>query len=369
MHRPRLLAPIAALGIAVVVAPVLASVALAADPIVTVKRGDTLTGIARLHGVEVATIVALNGLPDPDRIYAGQQLRIGTDPAPASNPSEAAAPATHVVATGENLTRIARQHGVTVAAIVAANGIANPSLIFTGQRLTIPGAATTAPALLVAAPEPQAAAAPTPPAAAPAVHVVARGETLTGIARMYGVTVAAIVAANGIANPSLIVTGQRFVIPTVTAPVSPASAATAMPASMAALVAGRDAVRQVIVEEANRHGVPVAFALAVAWQESGWQQHAVSSAGAIGVMQLMPATAEWVGSAMLGQPVQIGDMRQNVRAGVRLLAHYLARYAGNRDLVLAAYYQGQSAADRHGVYPVSVAYIASIIRLERLFGG
>ena len=72
---------------------------------------------------------------------------------------------------------------------------------------------------------------------------------------------------------------------------------------------------------------------------------------------------------MLGEIVAIHDVRHNVRAGVRLLAHYLARYAGNRDLVLAAYYQGQTAADRHGVYPVSVPYIASITRLERLFGG
>jgi LysM repeat protein len=362
LHRPRLLAPIAALGIAVVVAPVLASVALAADPIVTVKRGDTLTGIARLHGVDVATIVSLNGLPDPDRIYAGQQLRIGTEPAPAPPASEVAGSATHLVATGENLTRIARHYGVTIAAIVTANGIANPSRIFTGQRLAIPGAAMSPPAVLVAAPAPQEA----PP---PAIHVVARGETLTGIARHYGVPVAAIVTANGIANPSRIFTGQGFVIPTATAPVAPAAASAAMPASMAAIVAERDAVRQVIVEEASHHGVPVAFALAVAWQESGWQQHAVSSAGAIGVMQLMPATAEWVGSAMLGHPVQIDDTRHNVRAGVRLLAHYLARYAGNRDLVLAAYYQGQAAADRHGVFPVSVPYIASVIRLERLFGG
>jgi hypothetical protein len=54
---------------------------------------------------------------------------------------------------------------------------------------------------------------------------------------------------------------------------------------------------------------------------------------------------------------------------VRLLRHYLARYDGNRALVLAAYYQGQRATDRHGVYAVSRPYIASIAVLERLFGG
>jgi soluble lytic murein transglycosylase-like protein len=138
---------------------------------------------------------------------------------------------------------------------------------------------------------------------------------------------------------------------------------------MAQLVAARDAVRRVIVEEAGRYGVPAAFALAVAWQESGWQQGVVSHAGAIGVMQLMPATAVWVGDAMLGAEVNPHDLRHNVRAGVRLLAHYLDRYDGNRDLVLAAYYQGQWATDHHGIYAVSRPYIASIRVLTGLFGG
>jgi len=116
-------------------------------------------------------------------------------------------------------------------------------------------------------------------------------------------------------------------------------------------------------------GVPVALAQAVAWQESGWREGVVSHAGAVGVMQLMPATAEWVGDAMLGHHVDINDTRLNIRGGVRLLAHYLARYPGDLDRVLAAYYQGQSAVDRHGIYAVSRPYIASIKALVRLFGG
>ena len=142
-----------------------------------------------------------------------------------------------------------------------------------------------------------------------------------------------------------------------------------MPASMAKLVAERDAVRRMIVEEANRYDVPAPLALAVAWQESGWQQGVVSHAGAVGVMQLMPATAEWVGDAMLGSRVEIRDTRHNIRAGVRLLAHYLGYYDGDRARVLAAYYQGQWATDHHGIYPVSRPYIASINALVRIFGG
>jgi soluble lytic murein transglycosylase-like protein len=297
VHRSRLMAPVAALATSLVVGPILVTVVLAADPTVTVEGGDTLTGIAERNGLDVATIVSLNQLPDPNRIFAGQVLRIGVDQATApSEPVAAPAPAeagVHVVARGENLTRIAGHYGVTVAAIVQANGIANPSRIFGGQRLIIPGAA-----------------------AAP-----------------------------------------------------PSASAAGMPPSMAALVGQRDAVRQVIVEEANQYGVPVALALAVAWQESGWRQGVVSSAGAVGVMQLMPATAEWVSDAMLGHRVDINDTRLNVRGGVRLLAHYLVRYAGDRDRVLAAYYQGQAAVERHGIYPVSWPYIASIKALERLFGG
>ena len=223
-----------------------------------------------------------------------------------------------------------------------------------------------------ALPAPSAPIAAPPAAVAATVHVVQRGENLTTIARHYGVTVGAIVAANAIANPSRIFGGQQLTIPgsvPAAAPAAPAAPAAAMPPSMAMLVANRDDVRQAIVEEAARFGVPAPFALAVAWQESGWQQGVVSRAGAVGVMQLMPATADWVGQAMLGTPVNMFDTRENIRAGVRLLAHYLARYSGDRDRVLAAYYQGQTAVDRHGVYPVSRPYISSILVLERIFGG
>jgi LysM repeat protein len=306
LQRPRFLVLTGTIVTALAVGPSLGAVALAADPTVVVQPGDTLTAISRRHNVPVNDLVALNGLGNPNRIYAGQTLRVGVEtPVPVPPPATPAPAATtapsaggvHAVQRGENLTWIARRFGVTVAAIVAANGIGDPGRIYAGQQLIIPG---TVPA---AAPPP---AAPAPPT---------------------------------------------------------------LPPSMAALVAGRADVRQMIVEEAAQFGVPAPFALAVAWQESGWQQGVVSHAGAIGVMQLMPATVDWVAQAMLGTPVNAHDTRQNVRAGVRLLAHYLARYGGNRELVLAAYYQGQSAVDRHGIYAVSRPYIASVLVLERLFGG
>jgi soluble lytic murein transglycosylase-like protein len=70
---------------------------------------------------------------------------------------------------------------------------------------------------------------------------------------------------------------------------------------------------------------------------------------------------------MLGHRVELYDARSNVQAGVTLLKHYLERYHGDRSLVLAAYYQGQTAADRYGIYAMTRPYIASILALESFF--
>ncbi|HEV8252527.1 MAG TPA: LysM peptidoglycan-binding domain-containing protein [Candidatus Limnocylindria bacterium] len=356
IHLP--LVRIAAL-VAVIAGSAVAVPAAATDRVVVVQPGDTLSQIALEHGLTVAQLSALNGIRDPNRIYAGQRLRL--TPPPAGTPALTAMPkakgVVHVVAWGETLTGIARRYGSTVSGIAAANGIANPSYLRVGQRLTIPG--TAAPA---ASKKSKPAAAP---ATARAIHVVASGETLTGIARRYGSTISAIAAANAIANPSFLRVGQRLVIPgTSASPPAPS-----MPAGMASLVAARREIGNIIRAEARAQGVSVAFAQAVAWQESGWQAGAVSRAGAVGVMQLTPPTADWVAVTMLGHRIDLYDARSNVQAGVALLRHYLERYHGDRKLVLAAYFQGQTAADRHGVYPVTRPYIASILALERFFAG
>ena len=91
----------------------------------------------------------------------------------------------HIVQQGENLFRIALRHGVTVDALVAANSLSNPRLIYVGQRLVIPSAgSSTRPAT----------------SSVSGVHIVQRGENLFRIALRYGVTVDALAAANGIVS-------------------------------------------------------------------------------------------------------------------------------------------------------------------------
>ena len=356
---------------------------LATGPSIVVQPGDTLTSIAASHGTSVERLAQLNALSDPNRILAGQTLRLDAA-AGAARTSAAAQPAdgTHIVASGETLTGVAARYGTTVEALVATNALPNASLIVVGQRLELPSAAVS----------------PNEPRAGWKAYVVRPGDNLTGIAAAHGTTVAKLAEANQLANPSMIVAGRSLHVPapsrpaaapsspaSAAAPVSPsasapagtptpapaveASATTPMPDWMHSLTRQRDDVRRLIVAACDEFGVPTSFALSVAWQESGWQQSVVSSAGAIGVMQLLPDTADWVGDVMLGEAVDIHSPTSNVRAGVRLLRHYLDRYDGDRGLALAAYFQGERAVDEFGIYAESAPYIDSILYHERFFGG
>lgn len=110
-------------------------------------------------------------------------------------------------------------------------------------------------------------------------------------------------------------------------------------------------------QAAARYGVPPDLAVAVAQQESGGNPHAVSSAGAQGVMQLMPATAAALG---VSNPY---DPAQNIDAGVRFLSQLLGQF-GDVALALAAYNWGPGNVSKHGYdnWPSeTVNYVSSIL--------
>lgn len=130
---------------------------------------------------------------------------------------------THVVQPGENLYRISLRYGVSVQDIVTANNIANPNIIYVGQVLIIPVRGTTPPTQPPTNPTtpvpPTNPTTPVPPATG-GQYTVVRGDTLSSIARRFGVTVQAIASANNIANPNLIYVGQVLTIPGATTPPS-----------------------------------------------------------------------------------------------------------------------------------------------------
>jgi soluble lytic murein transglycosylase-like protein len=114
--------------------------------------------------------------------------------------------------------------------------------------------------------------------------------------------------------------------------------------SRAALNVDRDGVEKLVREASDRHKVDPALVRAVIETESNWNPAAFSRKGAMGLMQLIPTTAQRFGVNDVFNP------RQNVDAGVRYLRTLLERYNGNLDLALAAYNAGEGAVDRaHGI--------------------
>ena len=116
----------------------------------------------------------------------------------------------------------------------------------------------------------------------------------------------------------------------------------------------------IVVEQSAEHGVSPALVRAVIHQESGEDPSAISSAGAMGLMQLMPGTADAYG---VDDPF---DPEQNVAGGTALLADLLRQYHGDVRLALAAYNAGSGAvAKYHGVPPFAEtqAYVRDVTSL------
>jgi Transglycosylase SLT domain len=128
-------------------------------------------------------------------------------------------------------------------------------------------------------------------------------------------------------------------------------------------------IQALIVSAAQQYGVDPNLALAVAKQESGFNQYAASgsvltsSTGALGVMQLMPATAAGLG-------VDPTDPTQNIDGGVQLLSQLLNQFGGNQSEALAAYYAGPTAVtDAGGVPSIAQSYVTSVLGNYNAMGG
>jgi len=124
-----------------------------------VQRGDTLNILAARFGTTATQLASINGLWNPNFIYVGQVLKVpGNAPQPSTPPTTSC---TYWVKRGDTLTTIALQYRTTVWALAIANNLANPSFIWVGQQLTIPGCSQGS------APVPTPAPTPVPVAGGP----------------------------------------------------------------------------------------------------------------------------------------------------------------------------------------------------------
>ena len=174
-----------------------------------VRRGDTLSKIARRFRVRESELVSLNGLRSRHRIRVGQVLEIpvkgGGQPASSRSatasrvPEPAPADGLYKVRRGDSLGKIAARFGVSQRDLQRKNKIRNASRIYPGQVLQIPGGARTA-----------------SPDARPVkggVYTVRRGDTLHSIAKRMGTSEATLVELNGLKSRHRIQVGQTLYLP------------------------------------------------------------------------------------------------------------------------------------------------------------
>lgn len=384
--------------------------------IYTVQYGDTWSGLAARYGT---TVDALRARNHSWGIKAGQHIAV-----PAKRPTRSKAPATkpvkhkhraakkparhvarYTVRPGDTLASIALAHHTTLSALLKANRLGNPNLVIVGQHLRVPTSAHTTPhhaspkkshhatkahhhKRKAATSHRKSTKHVRKPVRHHTAYTVRKGDTLSAIAVAHHTTLAALLKANHLSNPNLVLVGQTLHVPTKatahkhaskttkkrhhkhlsrkertfagwTYPEKVVRTANSTRAYLAKRPApSRHAVRKLIVRTAHRYGVDPKLALGIAWQESGWNQRAVSVCNAIGVMQVMPGTGTWA-QGLAHHRLNLLDARDNVTAGVVVL-RYLTSHASNLDEAIAGYYQGLGGVRAHGMLPDTRAYVRAV---------
>lgn len=152
--------------------------------VIIVKAGDTLSQIAQDYGTTVSELVRLNNISNPNLIYVGQRLIV-------SGSSQSGNRIYYTVVAGNTLSQIASRYNVSIRSLVLNNNIANPNLIYVGQRLLIDTNSNLTGNI---------------------TYTIRYGDTLSQIAQDYDTTVTKIVRLNGIQNPNLIYAGEKIII-------------------------------------------------------------------------------------------------------------------------------------------------------------
>jgi soluble lytic murein transglycosylase-like protein len=248
----------------------------------------------------------------------------------------------YTVARGDTLVDIAKRTGTTVADLVARNKLRDPNHIRIGTVLDVP-----------APPPPAAAALPKP-----ILYTVKAGDTTLRLAHRFSVSVNDLAHVNNLKDANSILVGAMLVIPTAALP---AGVTNKYPLELLnhperlALVPAFDAA-------AKEFGVPPDLLKSTAWIESSWVDNALSSTGAIGIGQLLPATAVWLANDMLGEP-KLDPQRavDNIRMSARFLRWLLDKTSGNETLTMQGYYQGLRSVQDNGANPVAVAYATLVL--------
>jgi soluble lytic murein transglycosylase-like protein len=203
-------------------------------------------------------------------------------------------------------------------------------------------------------------------------YTVRPGDTATGLAVRFHAWTDELIRINHLGPAARLYVGDRIRIPVVVArarqhtqhhtqPSTPATQSHARSSSWRD--PSRAKIRRLIIDTARRHDVDPCLALAISWQEAGWQMHHTSHAGAIGAMQVMPDTGVWM-SLYAGRRLDLRSTRDNVTAGV-LLIRVLRDMTHSQKTQIAAYYQGIGSVQRGVLLAETRHYVANVKAIKR----
>jgi LysM repeat protein len=333
----------------------------------TVRAGDTLSDLAVTHRTTVGVLITRNHLRgDGDFLAVGERLWVPrVKSAPRAAPA-AARTSIYVIRTGDTLSEIAAHHKVRLSTLYSLNDISRTAYIQPGQRLRLPASAVR-----------RTAKAGARATVSTTTLTVRSGDTLSAIALRRGISQASLMKANGLSSRSILQIGQKLkVVNRVTRKayssntfagrtysnkvVSAASVNRAYLSRHA--VPSRMRTKAMIIATARRHGVDPTLALAISWQESGWNQRQVSVANAIGTMQVIPSSGVWA-SDLAGTKLDLLNAQDNITAGVIILRS-LTRSARTQQEAIAGYYQGLYSVQKHGMYADTKHYVSTIMVLK-----
>ncbi len=305
-------------------------------------------------------------------------LLAATTTAAVALPSVASADVIHVVRPGESLNSIAEIDGISEQALAAANGLSPAAGLQAGQIIEIPPAGVSYTA--ASSGSSTTASSSTSSTGTWGGYVVRPGDTLSGIAASSGTTVMQLASYNGISANGILVAGTTISIPGGSSAVSSSSSSSSTGAGTGSAnqqVAGGDngpyptdqyVDGPEVAGIAQQYGVDPAFAEAIGWQESGWYNNEVSPTGAVGVMQIEPATWNWIQRYEAGNSLEPASASDNVTGGV-LLLHNLIDQTGSEAGAAAAYYQGLGSVQQSGEFSSTRQYVADVMSLTSHFGG
>jgi N-acetylmuramoyl-L-alanine amidase len=265
------------------------------------------------------------------------------------------------VHSGDTLSEIAVRYHTTVARRIELNHLpGDGDLIYAGQDLKIPGGHTSH-------------TSHTSTHIGTIFHTVVPGDTLDGIAARYHVRPARIARRNHLPRSLIVMLGQRLAIPhrftTRTSSAPSAGSATSAAIRDRSYLArrgepDRDQTAAMIRSTAGRWSLDPHLALAISWQESGWNMRAVSGVDAIGAMQIMRYTGSYLSADVVHRHLNLYDAQDNITAGVALLS-VLTHEASSTRQAVAGYYQGLESVREHGMYTSTKTYVADVMSLRQ----